>query len=167
MATTYHKLSGKAVWAKVHRPDTKFEPQWSVGIVLDDEELAKFKALKKEYKLRATFKETDERSGLEEGLEYLTFRRRVKKPWGDNTPPAVEDEQGNHIAENVGNGSDITVEFQIYSYNYQGKPGHAAEFNKIIVHDLVRYEKPATQELTPANTDSSDSLPPVKTPRKF
>lgn len=162
MATTYHKLSGKAIWAKVHKPDTKFEPQWSIGLVLNDDERVKFKSLKKEFGLRMSFKDVPESDE-----EYVTFRRKVNKPTWTNEPPVVEDEEGNHISDLIGNGSAVTVEFEIYTGKYKEQPYAAAQFNKVIVHDLVRYEKPATQEPTPASTDSGDSLPPVKTPRKF
>lgn len=167
MATTYHKLSGKAVWAKTNKPDTKFEPAWSIGLVLDDEGRAEFKALKKAHGLRMNLRDTDNTPGFEDGEEYVTFKRKVTKKWGDNEPPVVEDDQGNHIADSIGNGSTVTVEFLIYTYTFQGKEGSAAEFTKVIVHDLVRYEKP-TESATPAEKAETDSgLPPVKTPRKF
>lgn len=166
MATTYHKLSGKAVWAKTIKPDTKFEPAWSIGLVLDDEGRAEFKALKKAHGLRMNLRDTDNTPGFEDGEEYVTFKRKVNKPTWVNEPPVVEDDQGNHIGDSVGNGSVVTVEFQIYTYTYQGKPGAAAEFNKVIVHDLVWYEKP-TETPEPTKVETSDGLPPVKTPRKF
>ena len=161
MATTYHKLSGKAVWAKVHRPDTKFTPAWSIGIVLDDESKKAFKALKKEYGLRMSLKDTEETPGFDDGEEYIVLRRKVDKPWGKHEAPAVEDPQGNHIAEDVGNGSDVTVEFNVYGYNYQGAPGNAAEFSKVIVHNLVRYEKEKTQAVSPKEEPVADDMPPV------
>lgn len=179
MATTYHELSGKAVWAKLTKPDDKFTPAWSIGLVLDDEAYSSFKALKKQYGLRMNLKDTDNTPGFEDGEEYITLRRKVEKKTakGDwvNEPPVVEDDQGNTIGDLVGNGSTVTVEFLIYSFTYQGKEGHAAEFTKVIVHDLVRYEKPtdtpvpanAATQRSIASSETPDGLPPVKTPRKF
>ena len=160
MATTYHKLSGKAVWAKVHRPDTKFTPAWSIGIVLDDENKKAFKALKKEYGLRMNLKDTDNTPGFDDGMEYIVLRRKVDKPWGKHESPVVEDPKGNHIAEDIGNGSDVTVEFNVYGYNYQGAPGNAAEFSKVTVHNLVVYEKP--QATTASEPEVADDMPPVQ-----
>ena len=163
MATTYHKLSGKAVWAKVHRPDTKFTPAWSIGLVLDDENKKAFKAIKKEFNLRMGLKDTDNTPGFDDGEEYITFKRKVEKDTRKGKwvmdPPVVEDVQGNHIAEDLGNGSDVTVEFLIYGYEYQGVAGNAAEFLKVTVHNLVRYEKDKTQAAP--ESEVADNMPPV------
>lgn len=165
MPTTYHKLSGKAVWAKVHRPDNKYNT-WSIGLVFDDEGLAQWKKLRKEFKLGSRTNETEGTPGFEDGLEYITLRRKVAKPWGDHSPPEVVDEQGNHIAENLGNGSDVTVEFMVYEYKAYGG-GNAMEFTKVTVHNLVRFERPTETTGVSAPVDSGGLPPTAKQARPF
>lgn len=121
MPTSYHKFSGPCKWAKVHRPDDKYNV-YSIQVYLDQEQQAKLK-------------DTGIQIQPKEDIDgvYYTFRRPVVKVIKGKLvelgPPKVNTEKI------VGNGSTVTVDISVYD-TIKGK-GHT--LNEVKVTNLVEY----------------------------
>lgn len=134
MTTETYYFSGKAKWAKVQKPDEKYD-NYQVTLYMDDENFQKFK----ESKLKLSIKE-DENSD-----RFVVFKRKSKQNFGegdeDMGPPkvfigTVEDYQP--FTGLIGNGSDVTLRVSVYDTR-NGK-GHRLE--KVLVTNLVEYNPP-------------------------
>ena len=127
MATTYHYFTGKTKWAKVRKPDPKYD-NFQVPLYLDDASKAEFAKTG----LRLRFKS-------DEDGEFVTFRRPVSKMFKDGEtvfgPPAVENPDGTEFEGLIGNGSTLTVKVSVYD-SAMGK-GHRLE--AVRVDELVEY----------------------------
>jgi hypothetical protein len=138
MATKRITLKGKAEWCKVwaHQLDTEFvdnskgpDPRggnYSTQIILDDDSLKLFNAL-------------GARAKLKDGK--LTLRRYERHPvLGELGLVSVEG-----VDENtpIGNGSDISVEVDVYDYTFNGRASRGMRLVSLTVDKLVEYEKPA------------------------
>ena len=120
---------GTAMWASIVTPNTKYQPEWSVDLVLDDAELVE--------KFRSTGHTVKTQK---DGQETLKFKRRVNKAkGGQNNPPRLLDINKNPIDVQVGNGSKIAVQYSEYSGDYNGKPYFGLELKAVQVLDLVTY----------------------------
>lgn len=126
-------IQGKAKWAKVlGAPHDGYEgkfKEWSIDVYVDDETVAKLKAVGLGPKLK------DKGNG-----EYITFKRKeLKKDGTPNQPIRVVDCGGENWnpKTKIGNGSTVNVNFALNEF----KPG---DFNANIlslqVWDLVAYE---------------------------
>lgn len=127
MASKYIYLSGKAKWARVHKPDEKYH-NFSVQLYLD-------KTSSKTYAdsgLGLTVKED------EEG-KYIKLRRPeaklMKGEMVEFGPPKIIDKDNNPFDGAIGNGSDVTTKVVVYD-TVKG-PGHRLE--AIRVDKLVEY----------------------------
>lgn len=129
MATETFYFSGTCKWAKVYKPDMKFEPQYTIDLYMDDESWDSYA----DSGLRLKKKE-------DEDGEYVGFRRKVAGPeWKpDMGPPTVIDAKGNEFKELIGNGSKVTIKVDVYDTK-MGK-GHRLETVRVDEH--VKYEAP-------------------------
>jgi len=153
MTTKYETISGIAKWAKVYEPDTfSGSSNWKINLYFKDKaERSKFEATGVQLTIKS---DTDG--------DYVTFRRPVKKVFGDEVtffaPPEIVgevnvkyvDKDGAKVRQfkkgedpvrvgepvKIGNGSVILVNFCYYD-TAKGK-GHRLE--GINVKELVAYE---------------------------
>jgi hypothetical protein len=131
--TEKYYFTGTTNWAKVFKPDMKFEPgAYKMDFVFASKEDAKeFKAIK----LRNAIKVDDD------GNQYVSLQRKLgKKPWAPDEewgPPVVVDSEGNKFEKLIGNGSKVAIELDVWD----GKLGRASRLEKVVVIDHVAYEK--------------------------
>lgn len=151
MAISTHFASGIAEWAQVKRPN-KFN-NWSINLYTD-------KATRKDIKslgIRSNPKEGNDAYG--DGW-FITFRRPVSKTWKGTVtqlePPQLLNADGTPFDGLIGNGSKVTVKFEVYDFNggvdatgvkYDG--GKAARLVAVRIDELVPYE-PEAKEDAPA-----------------
>jgi hypothetical protein len=112
------KLKGKAMYAKVHQLDTKFEPKWTLDLLLDAESLKMAQEMNLRVKNdRDIYK--NQFKGYEDGW-YIRIDRPLKDRDGDtNDPPKVIDSKLRDVPSHVqiGNGSEVNVQFFIKNGN--------------------------------------------------
>lgn len=116
-------------WASVQAPNTTFDPQWSVDVVLTKEQA---KALQAEGLSPKKDKDGD---------IILKIKRNVDRPDGtQNNPPRVVDAGKNVFTDLIGNGSICNVQYNVYEWKWKSKAGMSAGLIGIQVIDHVPYE---------------------------
>lgn len=132
MAVDTYYFQGACKWAKVYKPDMKFEPgNYSIDVYLDEDAQKEFKATG----LRNKPKEDEDGTSV-------SFRRKVgNKPWAPDEmwgPPEVVDAKGEPFKELIGNGSIVAVEVVVYD---TAKYGKGSRLEKVVVVKHVPYNK--------------------------
>ena len=106
---------GIAYWASVTTPNTKFEPVYTVDLVVSEDVANDFEA--KGYKVKE-ISNGDEVIG-----RAITFKRKVNGPNGMvRQAPKLLDANKNPIDELVGNGSTVRVQYS--EWETSNKYGH-------------------------------------------
>ena len=122
-------ITGKAYWASVQQPNTTYEPEWSVDIIVDDNNRAAIEAD------GLTIKNKGDERG-----DFVHIRQRVKRRDGtDNEAPIVVDAQTNPSKKLIGSGSTVNVQYTPYSWEMNGKSGVTPILKKVQIIDLVSY----------------------------
>ena len=136
MSNTVVYLSGVAKWAKVHDPDTKFDPEgsYSLDLFLDDASQAVYDTVGLQLKKRE-----------EDGEYFYSFKRRhAGQKFGEDHvfgPPAVFGEDGRtRFTGKIGNGSVVTVKLEVYD----SRKGRAHRLDSVRVDELVPYDGETT-----------------------
>lgn len=151
MATQYLTFRGKAFYCKPYEAqiDRAFEDKeegrfanWNTGLLLDDDTLAVYNALKlSQVKVKAdnqvTFKRAEFQKQKDGSLKVLG-------------PPKVTLPEGAPENAAIGNSSDISISVEVFDYTYKGRPGKAARWNSVTVHELVEYTPAAASAVGPA-----------------
>ena len=138
--TSTHYFSGKAQWAKVYRPDDKYN-KFSIDVALNPTAFKEYEKLGL-HKPKNGFKQD------EEGNTWVTFRRNPEDTTyrdGNKVPcgaPTVVDGNGNPMDATIGNGSDVTVKVMVYAYNNKFGKGNGSRLESVRVDNLVEYQKP-------------------------
>ena len=125
--------TGLAYWASVLNPNTKYEPVYTVDLVVDDEVAAKYE--NNGFRVK-TLVVNDEVVG-----KALRIKRKVKGP--DDMvrkPPKLVDEQKNPIDVLVGNGSKVRVQFNEWEVTNKYGDFKGLDFQGMQVIDLVSYK---------------------------
>ncbi len=147
------KLRGKAYYAQVGAKDT--DPDefggrefYKLSLEMNDESWAKFSRSGLSLQSKH-LKKDDEDSPL-----VVTFRRDAEAKTGKDKKgrswslgggkPVVVDSDGDELDEFIGNGSEVEIFVEVYEAKKIKKKGHRLE--KIIVHELVRYEPPEDED---------------------
>ena len=128
----YEYVEGKAMWANVSTPNTKFEPhKYGIVVLTDVDTAAKLEGI--------GLSQVRTRDGQPKYDEpAFSFSRKVEKHDGTTIPaPKVVDAEGTDLDVNVGNGSGVTVKIKPYT----GKYGTFAELIAVKVTDLVEYSE--------------------------
>lgn len=120
-------VEGTAYWASVKRPNTTYEPVYSVNLVVDDSTAADFK--------RRGFTIKD----MDEGPAIVIKRKVNGGPKGTREPPKLYDRMKNEIDVEVGNGSKVKVQYREWEMDRGGKTYQGLEFLAMQVLDLVPY----------------------------
>jgi len=122
-------ITGKCYWAKVHAPDTNFEPVWSIDICVDDNNR---EAIMKDG--LAIKNKGDERG------DFVQIKQKVNRRDGtENDAPVVLDAQKQPMTKLIGNGSIVNVMYTPYEWNMNGKSGVSPLLKKVQVVNLVSY----------------------------
>jgi hypothetical protein len=124
--------TGKAMWANVSVPNTRFEPhKYMVTILTDQDTAADLEA--------AGLKQSTDRAGNTKYDEpaFMFSKTAIRRKDGAaNKAPKLIDSDGNPLDCLIGNGSNITVKVRPYSTAY----GTFGELVAVKVNELVDYD---------------------------
>ena len=95
-------IEGKAYWASVAQPNTKFEPVYQTNLIVPDDVAAKFKA--DGYSVKE----------MNEGQALVIRRKVAKKGGGTNPAPKLIDQDKQPLDATVGNGSRVRVQYRAW-----------------------------------------------------
>ena len=126
----YEYVDGKAMWANISTPNTKFEPHKYGIVVLTDEDTAtRLEGL--------GLSRTRTRDGKPKYDEpAFTFSKRATRNDGTaNAAPKLVDTDGADMDVSVGNGSEVVVKIKPYKNDY----GQFAELMAVKVENLIEY----------------------------
>lgn len=135
--TRYEFVSGKLSWVRLVRPDTAFEPAWTVTLHPTAESLEKIRDLQAEGLKNVIKKDED---GYYTRFKCLVARSRKDGTVWTFEPPAVVDKEGRPMDGSlVGDGSDGTLKLEVYEFKAPGaaKGGIAARLVGVRVENLV------------------------------
>ena len=126
------EVIGRAYFANVVTPNTKYDDKWEVNLVLDDETLSEFESRGHEIKEK-------------DYGRFLNFKRNVnRKSGGQNTRPVLINEERERVdtLPKIGNGSLVKVQYSEYSWEYADKAGIGRDLRAMQLLDLVEYNEP-------------------------
>lgn len=149
------KVSGTALWVCVIEPNTKFDHEWSVDLIVSE------KAAKKFEENGIKVKDPKDVTGAEEyaqpGEKVVKIKQKVYKKDGTKfNAPYVRDTNGNPFGELIGNGSKLIVEFRISEWQFGPKKGKSAYLNGVVVKEHVSFHKDDNDDFD-SDEDNSDS----------
>ena len=123
-------VKGKAYWASVQQPNTTYEPEWGIDIMVDANNRAAFEAD------GITIKNKDDERG-----DFVHIRQKVARRDGSqNDAPSVVDAQKTPFTGLIGNGSVVNVMYTPFAWEMNGKSGVSPLLKKVQVVDLVEYK---------------------------
>ena len=131
----YEYVKGKAMWANITSPNTRFQPhKYGLTVLTDADTASKLEGIGlNQVKDRAGQAKYDEPA--------FTFSKRATKNDGEANPaPKLVNVDGESIDVSVGNGSDVTVKIKPYT----GKYGTFAELIAVKVSNLIEYTEQAS-----------------------
>lgn len=121
------KIKGKALWASVQAPNTKYDPVYQIDLVIEDAQVAGAK------KAGLKVKKTDDGN-------VIRFRRNQFRATGEeNKKPVVVDATNRPMADLVGNGSLVNVQFTVFEYDNKFGKGTGSDLQGVQVLELVTY----------------------------
>ena len=95
-------VNGTAYWASIKTPNTKFEPVYTINLVVDEDTANDFAS--RGHKIKQ----------MDEGPS-IVIKRKVNGPNGMvRTAPRLLDADKNEVNYSVGNGSKVRVQFNEY-----------------------------------------------------
>ncbi len=151
-------VKGKAYWASVQQPNTTYEPEWGIDILVDDDNRAAFEAD------GVPIKNKDDERG-----DFVHIRQKVTRRDGSrNDAPTVVDAQKQPFFGLIGNGSVVNVMYTPFAWEMNGKSGVSPLLKKVQVVDLVEYKVVedfdvedgfTAAEAPSANEELSDEVP--------
>jgi hypothetical protein len=128
-------VEGTAYWASIKQPNTRFEPVYSVNLVVDDETANEFAS--RGHRLKQ----------MEEGPSII-IKRKVNGPNGMVRPaPRLLDANKQEVNYAVGNGSKIKVQYSEYEGENKFGPYTGLDLQAVQVLDLVEYRSEDGAEL--------------------
>ena len=140
-------LEGTAQWAFITSPNTKFEPTYSVNLVVDNETASDFEDR------GFTVKQMDEGPAV-------VIKRKVNGPNGMiRKAPILVDRSLKEVDVNVGNGSKVKVKYKEWESTWNGRQFKGLDFVKMQIIDLVEYNRDDREdELTAMEDEELDDL---------
>ncbi len=140
-------LEGTAYWAFVTTPNTKFDPVYSVNLVVDNETASDFEDR------GFTVKQ------MEEGPAII-IKRKVNGPKGMvRKAPKLIGRNLEPLTVNVGNGSKVKVKYKEWESTWNGRNFKGLDFIKMQVIDLVEYQSDDDEdELTAIEEEELEDL---------
>lgn len=132
MAQKTYYFSGKAMWAKVFQPDTKYGVKYTIDVVLDPASYDLFLSSGSRSKIRK-----DEKTGetfVKFTRDESGFRKGEEVKFG---PPDVLSADGKTpFTQLIGNGSQVTVKVEVYD----SKHGKGTRLAAVRVDEHVPFE---------------------------
>jgi hypothetical protein len=127
----FEYVEGKAMWANITSPNTRFgDPKYQITILTDQDTADRLESI--------GLSQVRDRAG---NLKYeepaFSFSRKVEAGGRVNSAPLLVDSEGNKLDVTVGNGSEVKVKIKPYS----GKYGTFAELIAVKVNNLVEYSE--------------------------
>ena len=130
---------GRAYWANVTLPNTKFEPVYTVDLVIDDEVANNYES--RGFKVK-TLTVNDEVVG-----RSINIKRKVNGPNGMvRKSPKLLDRNKEPIDEQVGNGSRVKVQFNEWEVENKYGTFKGLDFQAMQVLDLISYKSADGEE---------------------
>ena len=126
----YEYVKGKAMYANITSPNTRFEPhKYGITVLTDSDTATKLEDL--------GLNQVRTRTGeLKYEEPAFTFSKRASRNDGSANPaPKLVDGDGIAVEVAIGNGSEVTVKIKPYKNNY----GRFAELMAVKVDSLVEY----------------------------
>lgn len=131
-------VRGIGKWASVHQPNTRFEPQYCIDVEINEADAARLEA---EGLTVKTDKET--------GARVVKFKRKAFRDDGSpNRKPNVVDKYKDPFDENIGNGSEVIVQYRPYDWSFGGKKGKSADLVGVQVIKHVSFTEDEFDVLT-------------------
>ena len=126
---------GTAYWASIKTPNTRFEPVFTINLVVEDETANDFASR------GHTIKQLDEGPSI-------VIKRKVNGPNGMVRPaPRLLDADKQEVNYSVGNGSKVKVQFNEYEGENKFGPYTGLDLQAVQVLDLVEYRSEDGAEL--------------------
>lgn len=125
---------GRAYWASITSPNTRYEPVYTVDLVLDDEVADKFES--DGYRVK-TLIVNDEVVG-----RAINIKRKVNKANGNgmNKVPLLLDKNKVPMDELIGNGSLVKVQYNEWETENKFGKFKGLDLQAVQVLDLVPYK---------------------------
>ncbi len=126
----YEYVKGKAMWANITSPNTRFQPhKYGLTVLTDPDTATKLEGI--------GLNQVRDRSGQPKYDEpAFTFSKRATRNDGTaNAAPKLVDLDGNDLDVSVGNGSEVVVKIKPYKNDY----GQFAELMAVKVENLIEY----------------------------
>ena len=121
-------IEGTAYWASITTPNTRFEPVYTVNVVVDDDTANEFAS--RGHKVKQ----------MDEGPAVIV-KRKVNGPNGRVRPaPRLLDSNKAELKVAVGNGSKVRVQYNEYSGEGKFGPYIGLDLQAVQVLDLVPYK---------------------------
>tara|TARA_R110002012_G_C11353522_1_gene579928 strand:- start:162 stop:593 length:432 start_codon:yes stop_codon:yes gene_type:complete len=120
-------VEGNAYWASVTTPNTKFEPVYTVNLVIDDSVAKEFAA--KGHKIKQ----------MDEGPSIVIKRKVTDKSGKPRPAPKLVDSEKQPLNEMVGNGSRVKVQYHEWETSNQYGDFKGLDFQAMQVIDLIPY----------------------------
>ena len=122
-------VSGKIYWPSIQAPNTTYEPEWGLDMLVDDNNRKAFEADGVDIKNKG-----DERG------DFVHIRQKVSRRDGtQNDAPVVLDGQKKPFKELVGNGSIANVQYTPFEWSMNGKSGVSPILKRVQIVEHVAY----------------------------
>lgn len=122
---------GLAYWASVTTPNTRFEPVYSVDLVVDENVASDFE--NRGFKVK-TLKINDEEVG-----KAITIKRKVNGKKGPRNAPKLYNKNKEQIDVLIGNGSKVKVQYDEWEVSNSFGKFKGLDFQAMQVLDLISY----------------------------
>ena len=117
-------IIGIAKWAYVTQPSTRFDPEYTVSLIVDDE-------IAKDFQARG-FRVKREAEGM-----AVIFKRKVDGPNGRVRPaPKLYDKDKKEIDTLIGNGSKVKIQYNEYQGKSQYGPYSGLDLQAVQILEL-------------------------------
>ena len=123
---------GLAYWASVTTPNTRFEPVYSVDLVVDENVASDFE--NRGFKVK-TLKINDEEIG-----KAITIKRKVNGKKGPRNAPKLYNRNKEQIDVLIGNGSKVKVQYDEWEVSNSFGKFKGLDFQAMQVLDLISYK---------------------------
>ena len=136
-------VTGIAYWASIIHPNTRFDPKYCCDLVVDEETAQDYRSRgfdvkEKEYGPTLIFKRNQ-------------FNRKTNQP---NSVPKLKDRSGKDVDVEVGNGSEVRVQYAEWTSNYNGTNYQGLDLQGLQILKLVERE-------TTSDGEELDALDPI------
>ena len=130
----YEYVTGKAMWANITTPNTRFgDPKYQITVLTDEDTASSLEAM--------GLSQVRDKSGQPKyDQPAFSFSRKVSVGTRVNEAPKLVDTENNPLDVLVGNGSEVKVKIKPYSNNF----GTFAELMAVKVDKLIEYQEEDT-----------------------